>query len=74
MANTATHHRKGGLRGPDKAQDALTDAHSGQGVVRDDRGQEQPKDRDAARRAGQSAQKDAAKTQPQSPGQPAGGE
>ena len=73
--NSATHARKGGLRGHDKQQGDLTDQNSGQGIVRDQRGQDQPRDRDRAQRSsGQKAQRDAAQTQPQSPGQPAGGE
>jgi hypothetical protein len=44
-------------------------------MVRDQRGQDQPKDRERAQRtSGQQAQKDSAQSQPQSPGQPAGGE
>src|SRR6187402_1773138 len=73
--NLATHQRKRGLRGRDKQQSDLTDQTSGQGIVRDQRGQDQPKDRKRAQRsAGLQAQQDAAQTQPQSPGQPARGE
>jgi hypothetical protein len=73
MPNSATHDRKGGLRGPDKQQDDLQD--SGQGVVRDKRGQEQPADKERAQRdSSLKSQKDAAQSQPQSPGQPAHGE
>jgi hypothetical protein len=73
--NLATHQRKRGLRGRDKQQSDLTDQTSGQGIGRDQRGQDQPKDRKRAQRsAGLQAQQDAAQTQPQSPGQPARGE
>lgn len=48
MANT-THQRNDGLRGPDKQQGALQDQDSGQGVVRDKRGQDQPQDRERGR-------------------------
>ena len=55
---------------PTSKQDA-----SGQGIVRDQRGQDQPKDKERAQLTpGQKAQKDAAESQPQSPGEPAGGE
>jgi hypothetical protein len=48
---------------------------SGHGVVRDERGQDQPKDKSRAQETpGQKAQKDAAQSEPQSPGEPAGGE
>jgi hypothetical protein len=48
---------------------------AGQGIVRDDRGQDQPKDKARAQQtAGLKSQKEAAETQPQSPGEPAGGE
>lgn len=75
MTQNPTHERKSGLRGDDKQQGDLTDQTSGQGIVRDQRGQDQPKDTDRAQRSsGQKAQQDAAKTQPLFPGQPAGGE
>jgi hypothetical protein len=49
-------------------------AHSkDHGIVRDDKGQEQPKDKKRAQQSDVQEQKDAAK-QPESPGQPAGGE
>jgi hypothetical protein len=55
-------------------QNSKKDA-SGHGIVRDQRGQDQPKDKERARLTpGQKAQKDAAQSQPQSPGEPAGGE
>jgi hypothetical protein len=48
---------------------------SGHGVVRDQRGQDQPKDKARARQTpGLKEQKDAAQSEPQSPGEPAGGE
>lgn len=52
-----------------------TDKPAGQGIVRDERGQDQPKDKARAQQsAGLKAQKEAAQTQPPSPGEPAGGE
>jgi hypothetical protein len=49
-------------------------AHSkDHGIVRDEKGQEQPNDKKRAQQSGVQKQKDAAK-QPESPGQPAGGE
>ena len=48
-------------------------AHSkDHGIIRDEKGQEQPKDKKRAQQSGVQEQKDAAK-QPESPGQPAGG-
>jgi hypothetical protein len=73
--NKAEHEGKGGLRGNDKQQSDLTEQPSGQGIVRDQRGQEQPSDKERAQRtSGLKAQKDAALSQPPFPGQPAGGE
>jgi hypothetical protein len=73
--NSATHERKGGLRGRDKQQDDLTDQPGGQSIVRDQRGQDQPTDRERAQKgAGLKEQKDAAQTQSPYPGEPAGGE
>jgi hypothetical protein len=53
----------------------------GHGMKKDDRGQDQPTDKARAQQAsnrepntGEKAQRDAAVAQPQSPGQPAGGE
>jgi hypothetical protein len=43
-------------------------------VVQDERGQDQPKDKKRAQQAGMKEQREAAETQPQSPGEPAGGE
>jgi hypothetical protein len=75
MPNSATHQRKDGLGGHDKQQDDLQDRNRGQGISRDERGQDQPADKDRAQRtSSQKSQKDAAQTQQQSPGQPAGGE
>jgi len=52
-----------------------TEKAAGQGIVRDERGQDQPKDKARAQQtAGLKAQKEAAQTQPPSPGEPAGGE
>ena len=43
------------------------------GIVRDERGQDQPANKETAQRTADIF-RDAAKTQPQSPGEPAGGE
>ena len=52
-----------------------TERSADQGLVRDERGQEQPKDKARAQQtAGLKSQKEAAQTQPPSPGEPAGGE
>jgi len=63
------------LRGRDKQQDRLRNRDPGQGIVPDDRGQDQPADK---RRAGQDsglrAQKEAAQQSTPSPGHPAHGE
>jgi hypothetical protein len=46
-----------------------------QGIVKDERGQEQPKDKKRAQQPpGFKEQEEAAKRQPQSPGEPGGGE
>jgi hypothetical protein len=46
-----------------------------QGIARDSRGQEQPKDKARAQQSsGEDAQRQAAREQPPSPGEPAGGE
>jgi hypothetical protein len=44
------------------------------GIVQDDRGQDQPKDKQTAQKAGLEEQKEAAAQQVESPGEPAGGE
>jgi hypothetical protein len=44
------------------------------GIVQDERGQDQPKDKRTAQKAGVKEQKEAAKQQVESPGEPAGGE
>jgi hypothetical protein len=44
------------------------------GIVQDDRGQDQPKDKQTAQKAGLKEQKEAAAQQVESPGEPAGGE
>lgn len=41
------------------------------GIVRDQRGQEQPKDKERAQQAGLREQREAAEREPQSPGEPA---
>jgi len=41
----ATQPKSGGLRGRDKQQDTLRDQDSGQGIVRNERGEDQPKDK-----------------------------
>jgi hypothetical protein len=43
-------------------------------IVQDERGQDQPKDKKTAQKAGLKEQKEAAEQQVQSPGEPAGGE
>ncbi len=64
-----------GLRGRDKQQENLKDQDPGQGIVPDDRGQDQPADkRRAEQDSGLRAQKDAAQQTTPSPGQPAHGE
>jgi len=50
MPNSATHQRNDGLRGHDKQQDDLQDRNRGQGVSRDERGQDQPTDKERAQR------------------------
>jgi len=44
------------------------------GIVQDERGQDQPKDKKRAQQPGLKEQRDAAESQPESPGEPAGGE
>jgi hypothetical protein len=44
------------------------------GAVQEERGQDQPKDKKPAQKAGLKEQQEAAKQQQQSPGEPAGGE
>lgn len=44
------------------------------GIVQDERGQDQPRDKEAAQKLGQKQQREAAEQQVESPGQPAGGE
>jgi len=44
------------------------------GIVQDDRGEDQPKDKQTAQKAGLKEQKEAAEQQIESPGEPAGGE
>jgi hypothetical protein len=44
------------------------------GVTQDDRGQDQPKDKNAAQKLGLKEQKEAVEQQVESPGEPAGGE
>jgi hypothetical protein len=45
-----------------------------QGIVQDERGQDQPKDKKRAQQPGVKEQQDAAKSTPESPGEPANGE
>ncbi len=61
--------------------DAYLDRNPKHGIARDERGQDQPTDKSRAQQsdksrqtAGEKAQRDAATTQQQSPGEPAGGE
>jgi hypothetical protein len=57
------------------AQDKGTPDRSGHGIVQNERGEDQPKDKERAQRdSGLKSQKEAARTQTQSPGEPAGGE
>ena len=65
-----------GRRGGDKQQEKLRHQDKGQGVVRDDRGQEQPAGkRRAQQNAGLRAQKESAADKDiPSPGEPARGE
>jgi hypothetical protein len=44
------------------------------GIIQDERGQDQPKDKETAQKAGLKEQQDAAKQQQESPDEPAGGE
>jgi hypothetical protein len=44
------------------------------GVVQDERGQDQPKDKNEAQKLGVKEQKEAAEQQVESPGEPVGGE
>ncbi len=61
-------------RADDRCRDR-TERTTDQGIVRDSRGQEQPKDKSRAQQSsGDKAQQDAAREGPPSPGQPAGGE
>ena len=56
-----------------RKNDVLKD--KSQGIARDHRGEDQPMDKERAQRdSGLRSQKEAAQTQPQSPGEPAGGE
>jgi len=56
-----------------RKNDVLKD--KGQGIARDHRGEDQPMDKERAQRdSGLQKQKEAAQTQPPSPGEPAGGE
>ena len=48
--NSEARERNCGLRGHDKQQGDLTDETGGQGIVRDQRGQDQPKDKERAQR------------------------
>ena len=45
-----------------------------QGIVKDERGQDQPKDKKRAQQSGLKEQREAAENQPPSPGEPAKGE
>jgi hypothetical protein len=64
-----------GLRSQNKQQERLKKQDQGQGIIPDDRGQDQPADkRRAEQDSGLRAQKEAARQIPPSPGQPAHGE
>ena len=72
MANASEH--KARQRDREEHSPAVGRA-GGHGIVRDQRGQDQPTDRERAQRiAGKRAQEAAAQSQPPSPGQPAKGE
>jgi len=45
-----------------------------QGIVQDERGQDQPKDKKRAQQPGLKEQREAAEREPESPGEPAKGE
>jgi hypothetical protein len=60
---------------PKPQRPAGEDRASRHGIVRDERGQDQPKDKDRAQKnSGLKQQREAAEHQPQAPGEPAGGE
>lgn len=59
---------------PGLAPDRRSVKKTDHGVVQDDRGQDQPKDKKSAQKLGVKEQKESAKQQVESPGQPAGGE
>lgn len=60
---------------PARRQEDASKRGGDQGIARDSRGQEQPKDkRRAQQSSGEDAQREAAREQPMSPGEPAGGE
>jgi hypothetical protein len=66
---------RAGSRGRDQQQDRVRNRDPGQGIVSDDRGQDQPADKRRAQQdSGLRAQKDAAQQSTPSPGQPAHGE
>ena len=65
----AVNTSKEGAQGPSHRSEPTS-----QGIVRDERGQDQPVDKKTAQNAGQRAQEDAAKEKPISPGQPSHGE
>ena len=73
--NTKRRTADAGLSGLDKQREGLREPDKGQGIVSDERGQEQPADKKRAQQsAGLRAQKDAAQERVPSPGEPAGGE
>jgi hypothetical protein len=51
-----------------------TDKDTDNDIIQDDRGQDQPKNKKAAQKRGVKEQKESAKKQQESPGEPAGGE
>jgi hypothetical protein len=63
--------RHGGQAGMPKPE---TISGAQQGIVKDEKGQEQPADKERAQRAGVKEQKDAVESSPESPGEPEGGE
>ncbi|WP_157100191.1 hypothetical protein [Rhodoplanes sp. Z2-YC6860] len=57
-----------------EARAGLTRMAKETGIVQDERGQDQSKDKKRAQQSGLKEQQEAAQQQPESPGEPAGGE
>ena len=77
-SNNQTRVRSGAPRDDEMHDRTPPSGRTGQktehGVIRDQRGQDQPTDKERALKSGRDAQRAAAQEQPQSPGEPAGGE